>query len=197
MDILGIKSPPFKRPIFLQMMLAGILSFLSASITNFFFLILALPSDVTKDIFYKLDLLINNWTIELIIYLPIYLSSLLCVHFMRIFKNVMYSNMMVIIESVIFTLSYFLIYYKILSNGQYLTYALLFSFIIVLYFAFVIKKIFFKRYISFQKETNRLEIRPKIPERVDITITIVTNIILLIPSLILVYTVSFLFLINL
>lgn len=182
---------------FLQMLVAGIASLISSSINTCVIFILTLKDITIKDIFYKLDVFINGWSVELVVCVPICMSSLLCIHFTGIFKYIMYSNKMVIFETTIFTLSKFFIHYKILLEGQYFKSVLLFSFVIVLYSAFIIKKFFFKRYVSFQKEISRLEMKPKISEKVDIAITIVSNIIILIPCLTFVYILSLLLLVEL
>lgn len=179
------------------MLAAGILSLMSSSITTCIILILTLNGITIKDIFYKLQVLINVWSEEMVVCVPICLSSLLCIHFTGIFKYIMFSNKMVIFETAIFTLSKFFIYYKILLKGQYFISTLLFSFVIVLYSAFIIKNVFFKRYASFQKKISLLEMKPKISERVDIVITIVSNIIILIPCLTFIYILSLLLLIDL
>lgn len=136
-----------------------------------------------KIIINQLDRLQSYWMVDMTVWFPAFLSSLLLIHYTGIFKNIMYSTKIVVLGTILFVASNYLLYFKILIYGHYFLSTLLFSVIIVLYVAYMIKKIFIRRYNSFQNELNILDTKPNINERVDNAITIVANIILLIPSL--------------
>lgn len=99
---------------------------------------------------------------------------------------------MVVFESALFVVSENLLYYKLLIDGHYLLSAVLFSAMIVMYMAYMIKKIFIRRYDSFQNGLKVLDMKPRMDERVDNAIAIITNLILLIPGLAITFFVSLL-----
>ena len=171
----------FKKPLFLQMILAGILS--TVSITVFSLICICI------ELFYNsyhinMDVLLAAWSVlNVIIFIcvPVSLSLLLFIHFTGLFKYIMYSGYMVMIVSVLLALSE--IFLHIIIRGYNSKYILFFSVIIVLYTIFILKKIFFNRYLQYQKEFERLSLKYNFNEKIDVIITIVTNIIILILSL--------------
>lgn len=174
----------YKRPVCLQMLVAGMLSLLTMSIISCLIYILTFDNNGNQmNIINQLNRWLSYWECDMIIYFPVCLSSLLLIHYMGIFKNIMYSAKMVVFESALFVVSEKLLYYKLLIDGHYLLSAVLFSAMIAMYMAYMIKKIFIRRYDSFQNGLKILDMKPRMDERVDNAIAIITNLILLIPGL--------------
>lgn len=183
----------YKRPVCLQMLVAGMLSLLIMSITSCLIYILTFDNNGNQmNIINQLNRWLSYWECDMIIYFPVGMSSLLLIHYMGIFKNIMYSAKMVVFESALFVVSENLLYYKLLIDGHYLLSAVLFSAMIAMYMAYMIKKIFIRRYDSFQNGLKLLDMKPRMDERVDNAIAIITNLILLIPGLAITFFVSLL-----
>lgn len=188
--MLRVKYINHRRPICFQMLIAGALGIMSISLCTCLWLLLSLGLDGRLDINNLTDLLSSFLFGILIILVPINLSSLLFIHLIGLFKNIMYSVKMVILESCLLIMSNIIIHIILRENnveGFYVKSVLLLSIVVELYFAFFMRKIFQRRYLIFQKQLEHSHIQPNINQRVDIIITIVSNIVILIPSLFFVF----------
>lgn len=188
--MLRVKYINHRRPICFQMLIAGVLGIMSISLCTCLWLLLSLGLDGRLDINNLTELLSSFLFGILIILVPINLSSLLFIHLIGIFKNIMYSVKMVILESCLLIMSNIIIHIILRENNVeefYVKSVLLLSIVVELYFAFFMRKIFQRRYLIFQKQLEHSNIQPNINQRVDIIITIVSSIVILIPSLFFVF----------
>lgn len=188
--MLRVKYINHRRPICFQMLIAGVLGIMSISLCTCLWLLLSLGLDGRLEINNLTDLLSSFLFGILIILVPINLSSLLFIHLIGLFKNIMYSVKMVILESCLLIMSNIIIHIILRENnveGFYVKSVLLLSIVVELYFAFFMRMIFQRRYLIFQKQLEHSHIQPNINQRVDIIITIVSSIVILIPSLFFVF----------
>lgn len=175
-----------RNPLFLQMLIAGVISIFSISVITCVWLIFSLMTEHKLN-FNNIIEFIDSFLFGIIFFcVPISLSLLLFIHFIGLFKYVMYSVKMVVFESSLFILSNIIGHMIIINmslDGYYFKTILLFSVIIQLLSVGIIKDIFRRRYFHFQKELENCNIQPNIDRKIDIILTIATNIVILIPSL--------------
>ena len=173
-------------PLFLQMLKAGSISILSISFSTSVWLIFLLVTEHRLNLNNLIDL-IESFLFGIILFcVPICLSLFLFIHFIGLFKYVMYSVKMVFFESFLLVSSNFTGHMIIINmniDGYYFKTVLLFSIIILLLSVGIIKDIFRRRYFNFQKELENCNIKPNIDRKIDAFLTIVANILILIPSL--------------
>lgn len=181
-----LESKKHRMPLFLQMLKAGVISILSISFSTCVWLIFLLVTEDRLDLRNLIDL-IDSFLFGIILFcVPISLSLLLFIHFIGLIKYVMYSVKMVVFESFLLVMSNFAGHMIIINmniDGYYFKTVLLFSVIIQLLSVGIIKDIFRRRYFNFQKELENCSIQPDIDRKIDIILTIIANILILIPSL--------------
>ena len=180
----------YRRPLFLQMLIAGAYSTVSISLCTCIWFIFSLILDRKFDIHSLIELISSFLFGILFICIPINLSTILFIHLSGLFKYVMYSFKMIILESSLLIMSNIIIHTILIDmhiEVFYVKSILLISVIVELYSAFVIKKIFHRRYLNFHEELENCHIKPNIDKRVDFVITIASNILILIPCLLFVF----------
>lgn len=186
----SVKYIKHRKPLFLQMIISGVLSIISISLCTCICMIFSLATEAKLNIQNLIDLLSSFLFGIIIICVPITLSSLLLIHLTGIFKYIMYSIRMIILESSLLIVTNIIIHLIIMDmniEGFYVKSILLISIIAELYSAFVMKKLFYKRYTNFKKELEHCYVQPYIDERLDIIIAIALNIAILIPCLLFVF----------
>ena len=172
------------------MLISGAFSLISISIITFLLSIYSLVSEGKLDIYNLIDSMSSFLFGMILIFVPINMSCLLIIHFIGLFRYIMYSIKMVVLESLLLLMVSIIVYMIIWNmniHGIYVKSELLISVIAEFYFAFVVKKIFYKRYLHFQKKIEDCYIKPNIEKRVDIIMTVIMNIIILIPGLLFIF----------
>lgn len=180
-----LKQIKFRKPYFLQMLIAYVVSFVSISVSSIIFVILSSVITETPTIPQLIDSIFSILFALLIVCVPISMSLLLCIQFVGLFRYLMYSFKMVIFVSVMLVIINLII--NIIFPEFSVRSILLVSVIIVVECVLCVKNIFRSRYMIFQKEQENCHIRPYLNKKIDITLTIVINILLLIPSLLFVF----------
>lgn len=180
-----LKQIKFRKPYFLQMLIAYVMGFVSISVSSIIFVIISSVITDTPTIPQLIDSIFSVLFALLIVCVPISMSLLLFIQFVGLFRYLIYSIKMVIFVSVMVVIINLII--NIIFPEFSLKSILLGSLIIVVEGVLVIKNIFKSRYMIFHKELEHCYIRPYINKKVDITLTIVINILLLIPSLFFVF----------
>ena len=180
-----VNNVKYRRPLFLQMLIAGLLSIVSISAITSVCVIIMLEIDGKPYLHHLMESVSSILLGLLFICVPVSLSLLLFMHFTGLFKYIMYSIKMVVWVSVLLVVSNIMM--NMYTNVFFVKTILLISVIIELYSVFVIKKLFQRRYLNFDKELEYCHIKPSIDERIDIIITIVLNIVILIPSLLFIF----------
>ncbi len=167
------------------MLTSGLVSIASISANICIFVVLVLISDSDTSVHDTIEagsaLLISF----LLIYVPLILASLLFQHLTGIFKYIMYSNKMVVLESSVFVMGDFMVIW--LLKVPYLKSVLFLSLIIVMCVAWFIKKICQQRFLNFQIEMENSYVKPSFDEKFDIMLSIISSMVLLIPSLLFVF----------
>lgn len=167
------------------MVIAGIVSIATIIASVWILALLVSVMDGSQFGHDEIEAVITLSTASLIIFVPLCLSSLLFLHITGIYKYIMYSKRMVVLESSLLVMLDLIICWsmKVLYFKTVTFSSLIISVVVVL----VIKKIFNQRYLHFQEELEQGYVRPNIKENIDINLTVVITALLLIPSLFFVF----------
>ncbi len=181
----NVEHIKYRNPLILQMVIAGIVSIAATIVSVCFFALLVSVMDGSKFGHEEIAAVISLSTASLIVYVPLCLSSLLFLHLTGIYKYIMYSKRMVVLESSLLVMLDLIICWSM--KALYFKTVLFSSLIILVIAALLIKKVFNQRYLHFQEELERCYVRPNIEENIDISLTVVIIALLLIPSLFFVF----------
>lgn len=181
----NLKHIEYRKPLLLQMLIAGIISMVSITACAWTFGILVSVIERSTLGHDAIEAIISLSAVLLIVYVPLCLSTLLFLHLTGMFKYIIYSKRMIVLESSLFVVSDLVIDWSM--KELYFKSVLFSSIIILIFAALIIKKSFQQYCLNFQKKMGNSYVRPYIEAKIDINLTIMITVLLLIPSLFFVY----------